>query len=140
MDNTKVEEEKNEPRCPCMSGLSYTSCCAKYHTGFSKPETAEQLMRSRYTAYHLALVDYLVNTTHPEKLRPHYRQQLESTKDDMDWIGLEVISSSMGTKTDKIGKVRFIAKYIINKEEGSMEEHSRFRRYKGDWVYYDEKG
>jgi SEC-C motif-containing protein len=139
MDNSNVEVKKNEPPCPCMSGLSYTSCCAKYHSG-SKPETAEQLMRSRYTAYHMALVDYLVNTTHPDKLRPNYRHQLESTKNEMDWTDLKRVSSSMGTKTDTIGKVRFIAKYIMQSKEGSMEEHSRFRRFKGDWFYYDEKG
>ncbi|MFT6336571.1 MAG: SEC-C motif-containing protein [Halioglobus sp.] len=140
MKNIEVEEKKNEPPCPCMSGSSYISCCAKYHTGLSKSETAEQLMRSRYTAYHMSLIDYLVNTTHPNKLRPNYRHQLESTKDDMDWTGLKIISSSMGTKTDKIGKVRFIAQYVMKAEKSSMEEHSRFRRYKGDWVYYDEKG
>ena len=140
MNNTKVEDKKNEPPCPCVSGLSYTSCCAKYHTGLSKPQTAEELMRSRYTAYHKAIINYLVETTHPDKLRPNYKHQLESTKDDMDWTDLEIISTSMGTKSDKIGKVRFIAKYVMNTKEGSMEEHSRFRRYKGDWVYYDEKG
>ena len=140
MDKTKAVELKDKPPCPCMSGLSYTSCCAKYHTGSSKPETAEQLMRSRYTAYHKSLVNYLVSTTHPDKLKPNYRHQLESTKDDMDWTGLEILSTSMGTKSDKIGKVHFIARYIMNDNAGEMEEHSRFRRYKGDWVYYDEKG
>ncbi|MFT4533023.1 MAG: SEC-C motif-containing protein [Saprospiraceae bacterium] len=123
-----------------MSSDPYVSCCMVYHKEIAKPETAEKLMRSRYTAYHMSLVDYLVKTTHPDKLRPNYRHQLESTKNDMDWTGLEILSSSMGTKSDKIGKVRFLAHYIMNDKPGEMEEHSRFRRYKGDWVYYDEKG
>lgn len=130
----------NTDDCPCAGKKPYRSCCMPYHKGTAKPETAEQLMRARYTAYQMALVNYLVETTHPDKLRPNYRYQLESTKDDMDWMELEVLSTSMGTKSDKIGKVRFIAKYTINTKDGSMEEHSRFRRYKGDWVYYDEKG
>lgn len=97
-------------------------------------------MRSRYAAYHHALVDYLIDTTHPDQIKPKYRIQLESTKHDTIWKGLEILSTSMGSASDKIGKVRFIAHYHMNGEDGSMEEHSRFRRYKGDWVYYDDKG
>ena len=126
--------------CPCNSSMPYTSCCMPFHKGKEKPETAEQLMRSRYTAYYLALVDYLVTTTHPNKLQPNYKHQLEITKNDTDWKSLEILSTSMGTKTDKIGKVRFIARYIMNGKQGEMEEHSRFRKYKGNWVYFDDRG
>lgn len=131
---------KGETPCPCMSDLSYTQCCHPYHEKLSKPDTAEQLMRSRYTAYYLGLVDYLVLSTHPDKLSPNYRNQLESTKDDTDWTGLEVLATSMGMKADKIGKVHFKALYTANDKEYQMEEHSRFRRYQGGWVYYDDKG
>lgn len=127
-------------KCPCTSSKSYSSCCESFHKGTAKPETAEQLMRSRYTAYHLVLVDYLVKTTHPDKLHPNYRQQLESTKNDTDWLGMEVLSTSMGTQSDKIGKVHFIARYAINGKETEMQEHSRFRRYQGNWVYFDDEG
>jgi len=126
--------------CPCMSSISYLDCCKPFHEGSAKPETAEQLMRSRYTAYHLALVDYLVRTTHPDKVRPNYRTQLEKSKYDTLWKGLEIISTSMGQKSDKIGKVRFVAHYEMAGQINSMEEHSRFKRHKGDWVYFDEKG
>jgi len=123
-----------------MSNLKYLSCCKPFHDGKEKPETAEQLMRSRYTAYHLALVNYLIRTTHPDKIRPNYQSQLEKSKNDTSWTGLEILSISMGQKSDKIGKVRFVAHYEMAGQTSSMEEHSRFKRYKGDWVYFDEKG
>lgn len=126
--------------CPCMSKAPYQECCEPFHQGTKKAQTAEQLMRSRYTAYHLALVEYLIKTTHPDKLGPNYRSQLEKSKHDTSWKGLKIISTSMGGNLDKIGKVRFIANYEMNGKEDSMEEHSRFKRYKGDWVYFDEKG
>lgn len=37
--------------CPCQSGHHYADCCGKFHLKQAFPETAEQLMRSRYTAY-----------------------------------------------------------------------------------------
>lgn len=126
--------------CPCKSKQSYETCCKPFHKGDSKPETCEQLMRSRYTAYYKSLVEYLVKTTHPSKLKPNYKDQLERTKNDTNWVGLEVLKTTLGTDTDKIGKVHFIAHYIQNGQQAHMEEYSRFRRYKGNWVYYDDKG
>ena len=37
--------------CPCSSGQTYNDCCAPFHRHESLPQTAEQLMRSRYSAY-----------------------------------------------------------------------------------------
>ncbi len=131
---------QTEEPCPCMSEMSYGECCRRFHEYAEKPDTAAELMRSRYTAYYLGLVDYLVKTTHPDKLQPNYRSLLEKTKNNTKWIGLEVLSSSMGKKTDKIGKVHFVARYAEDSKEHLMEEHSRFRRYRGGWVYYDAAG
>ena len=35
--------------CFCRSGKEYKHCCAPFHLHTAVPETAEQLMRSRYT-------------------------------------------------------------------------------------------
>lgn len=37
--------------CPCGSSRSYADCCEPFVTGAAKAQTAEQLMRSRYTAF-----------------------------------------------------------------------------------------
>ena len=52
--------------CPCGSGLAYDQCCRPYIEGEKWPETAEALVRSRYTAYGSGHFDYLVETTHPD--------------------------------------------------------------------------
>ncbi|MFM0874673.1 YchJ family metal-binding protein, partial [Klebsiella pneumoniae] len=51
-----------QPSCPCGSGDPLDDCCGRYHQGHPAP-TAEALMRSRYSAYGLGLVDYLRDTT-----------------------------------------------------------------------------
>ena len=50
--------------CSCGSGRAYAECCGRYLDGGEPPATAEQLMRSRYTAYALAREDYLLATWH----------------------------------------------------------------------------
>lgn len=59
-DNVHMEELE----CPCGLGEKYDSCCGRYHSGTPAP-TAEQLMRSRYTAFALGDADYLLRTWHP---------------------------------------------------------------------------
>ena len=50
--------------CPCRSGKQYEVCCQPFHQG-KKPDTALQLMRSRFAAYALCMPDYIIHTTHP---------------------------------------------------------------------------
>ena len=126
--------------CLCGSKQPYLNCCSIYHTKSELPSTAEQLMRSRYTAYALKLVDYLVETTHPDKLKSSYRRKLVATINDIQWTKLEIVKTSAGGMNDKAGKVKFEASYVEQGEEGVLEEHSRFRKIADHWYYYDGKG
>ena len=54
--------------CPCDSGQTYVDCCGAWHLGLLQglhAPTPEALMRSRYSAYVLGLIDYLLATWHP---------------------------------------------------------------------------
>lgn len=51
--------------CPCQSGKSYTDCCQPFHLHQMIPDSAEKLMRSRYTAYTQVNIPYIVETTVP---------------------------------------------------------------------------
>lgn len=46
--------------CFCSSQKSFESCCKPYLNGTQHAPTAEALMRSRYSAYVLHEVDYLL--------------------------------------------------------------------------------
>ena len=46
--------------CPCGSGIIYAQCCGAWHAGMANgvhAPTPEALMRSRYSAYGLGLLD-----------------------------------------------------------------------------------
>ena len=96
-------------------------------------------MRSRYSAYFFRLVDYLVETTHPDTREPGLKSSLEKTIYEVNWSFLEVIGMSKGGKDDKAGKVEFIAHYFFDGKPQQLRENSRFRRYKGVWKYLDGK-
>ena len=136
----KIPREREESLCPCKSRFAYADCCMRFHYGKAKPQTAEQLMRSRYSAYFFRLVDYLVETTHPDTREPGLKKELEKTIHQVNWSYLNVVDVSKGGKDDKVGKVEFVASYFVNAEPYELHERSRFRRYKGQWKYLDGKG
>jgi len=131
--------QRGEAPCPCKSEMSYARCCMPFHHGKRKPETAEQLMRSRYSAYYFRLVPYLVDTTHPDTREPGLRKELQNTVHQVNWANLKVLDTVKGGKEDKVGKVEFIAYYYVQGEPYELHERSRFRRYKGAWKYLDGK-
>jgi SEC-C motif domain protein len=130
--------------CPCrvreQSDLAYESCCGRWHKGFLSsvfPDTAEQLMRSRYCAYALAkkndsqghdLLRYLLGTW----LSATAPGEIEISP--MVWSGLEVLHS----ETDgDVAIVEFLAYYKENGKALRMHERSRFIRQEGRWFYID---
>lgn len=117
--------------CPCGSGAAYLHCCAPLHQKTRNAETAESLMRSRYSAYVLQLPDYLLYSWHPQT-RP-----LAEFDWNRQWQGLEIVQTRLGQREDKLGYVEFIARFELNGTAGSLHETSRFQRFQGRWVYLD---
>lgn len=123
--------------CPCGSGKSYQNCCRPLHERQIPAKTAVQLMRSRYTAYALKLIDYLFDTTWPDNRSEELRQEMAAWAGRAEFTRLEILSTRQGRSLDKTGRVEFIASYRQFGEEKQMHEISNFRRYKGRWHYVD---
>jgi SEC-C motif-containing protein len=94
-------------------------------------------MRSRYCAYVVGRIDYLVATTLPAVRTTDLWVNYESTHKTIQWIGLEVMAASQGGAKDKTGKVEFEASYIQDGIRSIHHEFSRFRRSGGNWYYMD---
>jgi SEC-C motif-containing protein len=123
--------------CPCGSGKDYPACCGLLHSGQATAKTAEQLMRSRYSAYALKQIDYLYATTHPEHRSADLKKQMAAWAERAEFVRLEVLAVRKGRSGDKIGKVEFVAHYRQYGEIKQMHEESRFRRHQGNWHYVD---
>ncbi len=140
MQDEPMLKIRSRTDCPCGTKEMYHNCCRPYHIGKEQPVTAEKLMRARYSAFFFRLVDYLVSSTHPDARDPELRADLDDMVDDMMWRKLQIITKSKGTKEDKKGKVEFIAQYHHDGEFKEIHERSRFKKYKGQWKYMDDRG
>lgn len=122
-------------QCPCGSKQSYATCCEVAHQDHHNVTTPEQLMRSRYSAHVLGLVDYVINTYHPSC---HAEEQREGIAESInsDWAGLEVIDTAQGSH-DNEGFVEFKAYFNEDGAQYCMQERSRFVRENGLWFYID---
>ncbi|MGO9444213.1 MAG: YchJ family protein [Thiobacillaceae bacterium] len=124
-----MAKEKLTLICACGSGLSYQSCCGRYHHGEPVCD-AESLMRSRYTAYAMCLESYLLETWHPTT-RPASLDLVRTPQPQ--WIGLNVTSHRQ-LDADH-ATVEFVARYKINGRASRIQEASQFVRQAGRWFY-----
>lgn len=116
--------------CFCCSNLSYDHCCQPYHLGTAKPATPEILMRSRYSAYALHLIDYLIQTTHPSKRHLYKRNEIENWATNNHWVKLEICKA-------KKDKVEFKAYYQQGIQTYMHHENSTFKKEQGVWYYLE---
>jgi SEC-C motif-containing protein len=118
--------------CPCGSGARYDACCGRLHRREAEAATAEELMRSRYSAYAVGELDHVFRTWHP-RTRP------DSVEPDpgLAWTGLRILDVVAGGPDDDIGEVEFEAAYRRDGRPGRLRERSRFERRRGRWVYVE---
>ena len=123
--------------CPCTSKLTFDRCCEPYLAGRKVPETAERLMRSRFSAYALGKVDYLIATTSVEGREKLDRQDLADYCRSISCISLKILKTEAGGARDEEGTVLFHASLQAGGKRVLHRELSRFRREEGRWVYVD---
>lgn len=126
--------------CPCGGG-SYEACCRPLHRQERLAQTAEQLMRSRYSAFALAEIEHLLRTQpSPEPLQQR-RRALEATCRQLRWRKLVVVACEAGGLDDLEGTVTFEAHYSTSGRRGVLRERSCFGRAGGDadgaWLYLE---
>ncbi|WP_254716546.1 YchJ family protein [Actinomadura sp. WMMB 499] len=116
--------------CACGSGVGYRGCCGRLHRGEAAAATAEELMRSRYSAFAERDEAYLLRTWHPAT-----RPERIDFDPALRWTGLEIVRTEAGGPPDARGVVEFRARYASGGEPGELHEVSRFVRDDGAWVY-----
>lgn len=131
-----------EGACPC-GGASYASCCGRFHRGEALPDTAEQLMRSRYSAYVLNDAQWLRQSWHPSTCPATLEQDLaqDAGGPRTQWLGLTIVAHA--PQDDTHAEVEFVARYKVGGRAARLHERSRFVRESragGEaprWLYVD---
>lgn len=121
--------------CYCGNTKSYKDCCEVYHKNGGKTETAEQLMRSRYSAFVLANGDYLMLTHHSASRPIHEKKAIVKWAKSVEWIKLEILQTSKGNENDTDGTVTFNAYFYELGKVNVIHEKSAFIKENNQWTY-----
>jgi SEC-C motif domain protein len=118
--------------CSCGTGKAFAECCGPILSGQRKPDSAEALMRSRFTAHVVQDYAYLHRTYWPTAKQPYVPEPDAPT---IKWTRLIVHSHEPGANADT-AFVDFSAYYF---EEGGPElllaEKSEFKRIDDQWYF-----
>ncbi|MBS7459024.1 YchJ family protein [Coralloluteibacterium stylophorae] len=135
--------------CPCGSGRRYAACCGELHAGARVADTAESLMRSRYSAYVVGDLDYLRASWHPATCPDSLEADVSPA-----WLALDikrhVPQADAATRAKvaaalpaldadtPVSTVEFVARFRIGGGRVQrMTETSRFVREADRWLYVD---
>ncbi len=116
--------------CHCGNAKAFNQCCGRFIAGSNTAQTAEQLMRSRYSAFVEHAKDYLQASWHPA----HVPEDLDIDS-QQKWLGLKILHTEAGQAQDSTGVVEFVARYTLQGKAYRLHEVSQFERHQGHWVY-----
>jgi SEC-C motif-containing protein len=123
--------------CPCGSNNDYADCCEPLIKGTQSAQTAEGLMRSRYTAHVKSEIDYIYETTLPSQRKNCDRKSIAAWCKKADWQSLEIIEASDGGPDDTKGIIEFVVYY---REKGRRIKHheiAEFEKENDHWYFKD---
>jgi len=120
----------NTEACPCGLEASYLSCCGRFIDLGAPAQSAELLMRSRYSAFVRADRAYLLKSWHPDT-RPDLDQ---AELDRGEWLKLEILTVKPGLKKSL---VEFKAYYLEAGVQRCLHEISLFKKVKQRWYYVE---
>jgi len=121
--------------CPCGSGNDYTSCCEPIISGSKSADTAEQMMRARYSAHVKVEVDFIYESTHPDCREGYDHKGTKDWAEKAEWHGLEIVGTTAGGPEDKEGEVEFIARFRDKSGIRAHHERGHFKRKKKQWLF-----
>jgi SEC-C motif-containing protein len=128
--------------CPCGSQVELAQCCLPVIEGKKPAQTAEALLRARYTAFTRGDVDFILSSHHSRTRDEVKRDEIEEWAKDSEWQGLKIVEIQQGGSQDQAGTLIFAAQYRDLKEDKVHEhwEKSFFEKEAGLWKFVDAQG
>lgn len=117
--------------CPCGAQETFSKCCEPYLLGKKTASTPEILMRSRYTAYVKANIDYIEKTQTDNS--DFNKNEALTWASESEWLGLEI-------KNAKRNVVEFIARYKIKGQDKICVHQEISEFVKNDEKWFFKKG
>ena len=124
--------EDNET-CPCGSGAPFATCCEPIIKGTRESETAEELMRARYSAFVTHAIDFIVASTHSRTRNEIDLSFIREWSETSTWRGLEIFETKQVNENKAF--VSFEAQFTQGGEDQRHREKSLFEREHGQWRF-----
>jgi len=122
---------RGEQPCPCGTGKTFALCCEPILKQQRPASTAEELMRSRFTA-HVAHDWVHLHRTYAKTASEPYAADDESG--GRNWTRLAIHAHEPSNRPDT-AFVDFTAYYREGEAEHALHEKAEFQRIEGKWLY-----
>ena len=126
--------------CYCCADLPFSACCEPFLTHKKIPDTAEKLMRSRFSAYATKNFEYVLRTYAADKQANLNINTLAENAENIIWFALRIDdTNNIPLTSNATDTVTFTAFYFENKNIFQLHETSNFVVEDNQWRYYDGK-
>src|SRR4029434_4765911 len=115
---------ENTQTCPCGSGSSFADCCEPIIDGTREAETAEELMRARYSAFVTGAIDFIVASTHSRTRKEVDMSFIREWSQTSTCRGLQILETKI--VNDNKAFISFEAQYTQNGQDQNHREKSLF--------------
>lgn len=135
--------QTNTEKCPCGSDKTYPQCCELIHLKKKSAQTAEDLLRARYSAFVKGKIDFILDTHHGKTKKEVNIKEIQEWSTQSAWKGLEIVQKEAGDPEDSQGLITFCARYQSTSSDTApdkIEEHwenALFEKEDGEWKFLD---
>jgi SEC-C motif-containing protein len=126
---------ENNQICPCGSGNPFAACCEPIINCTRESETAEELMRARYSAFVTGAIDFIVASTHSLTRKEIDLAFIRDWSQNSEWRGLHILETKVVNENKAF--VSFEAQFTQNGQEQNHREKSVFEREDGQWRFVE---
>lgn len=124
--------ESYKSNCFCGSQKSFSECCQLLINNIQKAQSALELMKSRYSAFCVKDMDYLISTTDPKTRENFNFKENKKWAEQAKFFKLEIVNN---IENKDSGIVEFRAHFNFQGQTNIHHEISQFRRNDGVWYY-----
>jgi SEC-C motif-containing protein len=115
---------ENNQVCPCGSSDAFSACCEPIINGTRESQTAEELMRARYSAFVTHAIDFIVASTHSRTRKEIDLSFIREWSETSNWRGLQILETKQ--VNDNKAFVSFEARFTQNEKDQVHREMSLF--------------
>lgn len=119
--------------CPCGSERPFDDCCGPVLAG-QPAQSAEALIRARYTAYAVERIDFLLQTMSAEVQADLDPVEAARVAKEAEWLGVEIQGVFQDSPDDNSAEVEYVAKFRLEGQKRIHHERARLERGAQGWM------